>query len=128
MPTGDGVHGVNSGDTGSDHFFGIDLELISAQHPLRDGKPCTYTRVGVDGAAVDVKVVLSQYFGTLVDSSSGPVEYSTKHVFRDTNLEVVACEFDFGLARVSDNLPMSQHIAHTFFTSIPDVPSKTYSL
>lgn len=56
-----------------------------------------YTREGVDWAAVDVEVVLSQDLGALVDSSSRTIEDTTKHVLRHTKLQALTGELDFGL-------------------------------
>ena len=79
LPTGDGIHGVDGGDTGGDHLFGIDAG------------------VGVDGRAVDVEVVLREHFGAFVDGAAGAVEDAAQHVFADAELEVVAGEFDSSL-------------------------------
>lgn len=83
LATGDGVHGVDGGDTGGDHLLGVDAG------------------VGVDGRAVDVEVVLGENLGALVDGTSGAVEDATQHVFADAELEVVSGELDFGLSRTS---------------------------
>ena len=57
----------------------------------------SYSRVWVDRTAVDVKVLLWQHLGTLVDSSSRTIENSTKHVFGNTKLQALAGKLDFGL-------------------------------
>jgi hypothetical protein len=95
LATGDRVHRVNGGDTGRDHLLGI--------HLARSVLPCdiaahrAYSRVWVDGTAVDVEVVLRKHLGALVDGLSGAVENATQHVLGDTELQAVAGELDFGL-------------------------------
>jgi hypothetical protein len=83
--------------------------------------------VGVDRLTVDVEVVLSQNLGALVDSTTGAVEDTTKHVLRHTELERVATELDFGLLHISTTAWILNCclIRRTFLTSIPEVPSKT---
>ena len=50
---------------------------------------------------VDVEVVLGQNLGTLVDSTTGTVEDTTKHVLGHAELERVAAELDLGLLGIS---------------------------
>ena len=50
---------------------------------------------------VDVEVVLGQDLGALVDSTTGTVKDTTKHVLRHTELERVAAELDLGLLGIS---------------------------
>ena len=50
---------------------------------------------------VDVEVVLGQNLGALVDSTTGTVKDTTKHVLGDTELERVATELDLGLLGIS---------------------------
>jgi len=50
---------------------------------------------------VDVEVVLGQNLGALVDSTTGTVEDTTKHVLGHTELERVAAELDLGLLGIS---------------------------
>jgi hypothetical protein len=82
----------------------IPVEIISSGYTwvasvakLRRFRQCTYTRVGVDGTAVDVEVVLSQHLWALVDGLSGSIEDTTQHVLGHTELQAVSGEFDFGL-------------------------------
>jgi hypothetical protein len=65
LATGNRVHRVDGGDTGRDHFLGVHLAwsvptCATAAH-------CSYSRVWVDGAAVDVEVVLRKHLRALVD-------------------------------------------------------------
>ena len=60
-----------------------------------------YSRVWIDGTAVDIKVVFSQHFRTFVNCSPRPIKYTAKHVLGDTDLQVVAREFYLGLPGVS---------------------------
>jgi hypothetical protein len=60
-----------------------------------------YSSVGVYRTAVYVQIILSQHFWPFVYSSSGAIKCSTKHVLRDSKLQTVARELDFGLATVS---------------------------
>ena len=64
-----------------------------------EGEP--YSRVGVDGTAVDVEIIFSQHLGPLVNGSSRSIEYSPQHVLGHTDFETVASELDFRLALVS---------------------------
>ena len=57
----------------------------------------TYTRVGVDGRAVDVQVLLRQDLRALVDGTTRTIEDTTQHVLGHTELQAVAGELDFGL-------------------------------
>lgn len=50
---------------------------------------------------VDVEVVLGQDLGALVDSTTGTVKDTTKHVFGHTELERVTAELDFSLSCIS---------------------------
>lgn len=68
LTAGNRVHRVDGRDTGRDHFFGVHLGLSAS--PVTSKILPTYTRVWVDGAAVDVEVVLRQHLGTLVDGLS----------------------------------------------------------
>jgi hypothetical protein len=88
--------------------------------------PAPYSGVGVDGAAVDIKVVLRKHLGTLVDGSARSVKDTAQHVLRYTKLQAVAGEFYFRLSP-SDALAFVGGDVCTFLTSIPEVPSKTWS-
>lgn len=76
---------------------------------------------------VDVEVILGQNLRALVDSTTGTVKYTTKHVLGHTELERVAAELDFGLLGISTTARIRGYvlIRRTFLTSIPEVPSKT---
>jgi hypothetical protein len=68
LTAGNRVHRVDGRDTGRDHFFGVHLVLSA---PASRGPVTTsYSRVWVNGAAVDVEVVLGKHLGALVDSLS----------------------------------------------------------
>lgn len=60
-----------------------------------------YSRVRVDGGAVDIEVVLCEHFGPLVDGPARSIEDAPQHVLGHTELQTVAGEFDFRL-RQSD--------------------------
>lgn len=122
LPTGNRIHGVDGRNTSRDHFFGVHLSWLA-----RTDIPCpllTYTRVWVDRATVDVEVVLSKNLGALVDGLPRTIENTAQHVFGDTKLQAVSCEFDFGLC-LSDMAYGNRPRRRTFLTSMPDVPSKT---
>jgi hypothetical protein len=68
LTAGNRVHRVNGRNTGRDHFFGV--HLVPSAPEATNTSFCPYTRVRVDGAAVDVKVVFRKHLGTLVDSLS----------------------------------------------------------
>ena len=121
LTTGDGVHGVDGGDTGGDHFFWVDLTVSAIVWQAGD---VAYSRVGVDGTAVDIQVVFGQHLGTLIDGSSGTIEDTSQHVLGDAELQAVTCELDFRLPK-SDVSSVPCMTLRTFFTSMPDVPSKT---
>lgn len=70
------VHAVNGRDTGLDHLLGVRAHLR------------------VDGLTVDVKEVLRQHSGALVDGLAGAVEDAAKHVIGDRRGENVARELD----------------------------------
>lgn len=80
LATRDGVHGVDGGDAGGDHFFGV------------------LAGIRVDGGAVDVEVVFGEHFWSFVDWTTAAVEDAAQHVFAYTEFEVVAGELDSGLA------------------------------
>ena len=61
----------------------------------------TNSRVRIDGAAVDVKIVFRQNLGAFVNGTSRAVEDSAQHVLRDANFHIVARELDFGLSKIS---------------------------
>lgn len=92
LTTGNGVHGVDGGDTGGDHLLGV------------------HTRVRVDGRTVDVQVVLRQDLGALVDGATGTVEDTTKHVLADSELQVVAGEFNLGLSILLDTILATRRV------------------
>jgi hypothetical protein len=46
---------------------------------------------------VDIQVVLCQHLGSLVNRATGTIEDTTQHVLRDTELQAVVGELDFGL-------------------------------
>lgn len=100
LATSDGVHGVNSRDTGRNHFFGVFLATVSIPSATVVWGGVTYTGEGVDGTAVDVEVVLGEDLGALVDSSSGTIKDTTKHVLRHTELQALARELDFRLSSI----------------------------
>jgi hypothetical protein len=95
LTTSDRVHGVDGRDTSRDHLFGVDLETLGSANSCCE--EVSYTRVRVDGATVDVEVVLSEHLGTLVDGLSRSIEDTAQHVLGDTKLQAVASELDFGL-------------------------------
>lgn len=86
----------------------------------------THSRVRVDRATVDVEVVLSEHLGALIDGTTGSIEDTTKHVLGHADLQALASKLDFGLESFSLAFVL-QHVcpSPTFFTSIPEVPSKT---
>jgi hypothetical protein len=97
----------------------IPVEIISSGYTLiRQSRShqmllqAPYSRVRVDRATVDVEVILSKHLGALVDGLSRSIEDTAQHILRDTKLQAVPSELDFGLLC-------------TFLTSMPDVPSKT---
>lgn len=99
LPSSNGIHSVDGGDTGRDHFFGVDLCILSAIYRgNRTNK--AYTRVGVDGTAVDIKIVFCQNLRSLVDGSTGTIEDTAQHIFRDAKLEVVSRELHLGFLHV----------------------------
>lgn len=104
LATSDGVHGVDGGDTGGDHFFGVNLRYILATGSFYCIFGSSYSRVWVDRLSVDIQVILSQHLGTLIDRTSRTVEYSTKHVFGHAQLQAVSGEFDFSLIRSQQSL------------------------
>ena len=65
------VHGIDGGDTGLDHFLGVDA------------------RVWVDGLSLDIKEILSQHCRPVIDGLAGSVEHTTEHVLRHWGLENV---------------------------------------
>lgn len=77
------IHGIDSADTRGNHFLGIN------------------TRVRVDRGSINIQVVLSKHLRALIDSSTGAVEDTAEHVFRDRDLEVLPCELDGGFADVN---------------------------
>lgn len=94
-------------------------------------KDITHSREGVNGTAVDIKVLFWQHLGTLVDGSSRSIKDTAKHVLRDTELKVLTGKLDTGLDVA---LPVSHKPSSdwrlgslAFFTSIPGVPSKTWT-
>lgn len=95
LATGDRVHGVDGGDTGRDHLFGVHLFVVSRRLLPLGLKP--YSRVWVDRAAVDVEVVFRKHLGALVDWLSRTVEDAAQHVFGHTKLQALASELDFCL-------------------------------
>lgn len=112
----------------------IPVEIISSgysyacQHLIHrsSSSGATYSGEGVDGVSVDVEVVLSQDLGALVDGTARSIENTAKHVLGHTDLQTLASELDFGLySSASQILHSHENFRHTFFTSIPDVPSKT---
>jgi hypothetical protein len=103
LTTGDRVHGVDGRDTCGDHLLGVDLITLDSTSSMC--QKVSYTRVGVDGATVDVKVVLSEHLGTLVDGLSRSIEDTAQHVLGDTKLQAVAGELDFGLLLSDLSLP-----------------------
>jgi len=58
---------------------------------------CAYSGVRVDGASVDVEVLLGKHLGSLVDSASGTIEDTTQHVLGHTELQALSGELDLGL-------------------------------
>ena len=84
-----------------------------------------YSRIGINGTTVDVEKLFCQYLGTFVDRSPRAIEYTTQHVLRDTELQALSSEFDFCLVPRSATYALNAYICLTFFTSIPEVPSKT---
>mmetsp|Transcript_22306 Transcript_22306/g.53512 ORF Transcript_22306/g.53512 Transcript_22306/m.53512 type:complete len:283 (+) Transcript_22306:600-1448(+) len=82
LPARDRVHRVDRGNTGLDHLLGVD------------------TRRRVDGHAHDVKVVLREHRGALVDGLPGAVEDAAKHVLRHRHAQHLARELHLGVLRV----------------------------
>mmetsp|Transcript_12024 Transcript_12024/g.21447 ORF Transcript_12024/g.21447 Transcript_12024/m.21447 type:complete len:232 (-) Transcript_12024:329-1024(-) len=72
LSTSDRVHDIYSRDTGLDHLFGV----------------CT--RVRVDGFTLDIEKLLSKHGGSLIDSLSGSVKGTAKHLFGDGHLEYIS--------------------------------------
>jgi hypothetical protein len=56
-----------------------------------------YPRVGVNGLAIDIQILLCENLGSLVNWASRTIEDTTQHVFGDTELQAVTGELDFGL-------------------------------
>lgn len=76
LSTSDGVHRVDGRDTRLDHLLGVN------------------PRVGVDGRAVDVEVLLGKDLGSLVDRVTGTVEDATEHVLGHGQLHARTRELD----------------------------------
>lgn len=68
-----------------------------------------YSGVGVDRAAVDVKIILSEDLGSLVDGFSRTIEDTAQHVLGHTKLQAVSSELDFGL-RLSAIIPATEQV------------------
>lgn len=86
----------------------IPVEIISSGYSCcmsacasRAAPFVTYTRVWVDGATVDVEVVLGKNLGALVDGAAGTVKDAAKHVLGDTELQALAGELNLGLLSLS---------------------------
>ncbi|KAH3674917.1 hypothetical protein WICPIJ_009426 [Wickerhamomyces pijperi] len=82
LTSGNGVHGVDGGDTSGDHFFRVD------------------TSKWVDWGTVDVQVVFGKDLRPLVDWSTGTVKHSPQGVFGDWNLQVLTGELNTGLLNI----------------------------
>lgn len=82
LASGDGVHDVDGGQSGLDHFLGID------------------TRPGIDGLTLNVEKVLGEDGRSLVDGFAGAVEDTAEHVLRDGSSEDIAGEFAKSVFRV----------------------------
>jgi uncharacterized protein YbaR (Trm112 family) len=65
----------------------------------------TYSRVRVDRTAIDVQVILRKHLRSFIDSSSRSIKDTSKHVLRHTELQTLACEFDFRLFTISTSIP-----------------------
>lgn len=63
----------------------------------------TYSRIWVDGTAVNIEIFFRQDLGSFVDGTSGAIKDTTQHVFRHTKLQALAGKFDFGLKNVISN-------------------------
>ena len=64
LATGNGVHDIDSGDTGLNHFLRIS------------------TSVGVNGLTIDIEIVFGKNGRSVVDSNTRTVESTTQHFFR----------------------------------------------
>jgi hypothetical protein len=56
-----------------------------------------YPRVGVDGLAIDIQILLRKHLGSLINWTSRTIEDTTQHVLGHTELQAVTGELDFGL-------------------------------
>ena len=83
-----------------------------------------YPRIGIDGTAIDIEIIFREHSWPFIYCPPRAIKYSAKHVFRHSNLQVVAREFDFSLPHVS-TIQQSREDSLTFWTSMPVVPSKT---
>ena len=78
MTSGDGGHGVDGGDTGLQHFFGVD------------------SLAWVDGLTLDVQEFFSEDGGSLVDGGSRTVEGPSQHLLGYGHLHGLSCELAVG--------------------------------
>lgn len=100
LSSSNGVHGIDGGNTGRDHFFGVDLfprNTPNKQPLLEQYRRYTYSRVRVNRLTVDIQVILRQHLGTLVNRPTRTVKDTSQHVLGHTQLQAVAGELDFGL-------------------------------
>ena len=70
------VHGIDGGDTGLNHFLGVDAG------------------VRVDGLTLDIKEILSKHRRPVIDGLAGSVEHTAEHVLGHGGLENVTWLFD----------------------------------
>ena len=100
LAAGDGVHGVDSRNTSLDHLFGVNTRIrvnrtayTTRQHRLNTTSNPKTQRT------VDVEIVLSEYFRSVVDRVTRTVEDAAQHVLRDGELhrgsgKLDVCSFD----------------------------------
>lgn len=79
LSSSDGVHDINSGDTGLDHFLGV-VSLIR-----------------VNRLSLDIKEVFGEYWGSMVDGHTGTIELATEHLDRDRHAEDITGELTMGV-------------------------------
>lgn len=83
LSSSNGVHRVDSGDTSRDHLLGVNLVHVLASRSPQFPEPA-YSRVRVDGLAIDIQIVFRQHLGTLVNRATRTIENTTQHVLRHT--------------------------------------------
>ena len=96
LSSGNGVHRINSGDTGRDHFLRVHLVHSLVNHPTQF-QELAYSRVRVDRLPIDIQVVLGQNLRTLINRTTRAIENTTQHVLRHTEFQAVTGELNFSL-------------------------------